>query len=614
MSRVVGIDLGTSFSLIAYLEGGRPVVIPNTEGSPLTPSVVGFLPEGRRLVGRGAHLQAHANPGATVFSIKRHMGSGYRVKVGDREYRPEEVSALILRKVKADAESYLQERVDKAVISVPAYFNASQRQATLDAGAMAGLEVLRAGLLLALAYGLDQKEARTVLVWDLGGGTFDVSILELAEGLFEVKAVNGNTWLGGDDYDQRLADYLAREFLGAYGLDLQHTLGPWRLKETAERLKAQLSSQEEVRLRMPFPVAGDHPPFWETRVTRARFEELTQDLRQRMIDPTRQALADARLRAEDIDQAILVGGASRMPGVRRLFRELLGQEPVPGTDPDEAVALGAALQAGILTGELPGRLLIQVTPLSLGIETQGELFAKIIPRNTPLPVSRSQIFTNAADGQTSMGIHVLQGEREMATYNVTLDRFELTDLPPLPRGQARVEVSFDMDVNGTLHVSATDLHSDQGRNIRVNPHFHTLSQLEIARIREEGEGYAEQDRAERQAVEMAIKAGNLARIAEQALAEAPGDMDDSLIEAMEGQVLALKAAVARGLSQEVEASLRELEKLVRRLQQETKPGVGKLGSTPYPRAEVDGHPLALAGSPVGLGVKSPGDEDFLVAL
>jgi len=598
--KAVGIDLGTTYSVVAHLEGGRPVIIPNAEDNRLTPSVVGFLKDGKRLVGQLARLQAIANPDGTIFSIKRHMGrrayleldslgddreiirqikrrigSDYWVRIGDKEYVPEEISAMVLQKVKADAESYLGEKIDKAVISVPAYFNVSQRQATVDAGAIAGLEVMRIidePTAAALAYGLDMEDIHTILVWDLGGGTFDVSILELGEGLFEVKAVNGNTWLGGDDYDQRVVEHLADEFQGQYGVDLrQNRVALQRLKEVAEKAKIELTDAERTRIRIPFIDAGHgSPEHWETTLSRATFEELTEDLRQEMVGPTRQALADAGLEPQDIDRVILVGGATRMPAVRELIRELMGKDPYEDIHPDEVVAMGAAIQAGILTGEVRGKVLVDVTPLSLGIETQGGISTKIIERNTAIPVSQSQIFTNAADNQTSMDIHVLQGERDMAVDNMTLDRFELADIPAASRGEARVEVAFDINVNGILHVSAHDLYSDNSHKLRISPRFYGLPGEEISRMIEEAERYAEKDQRQRQEVEIGIKADNMVRAARQAMEESSPNAQPSLADEVERGILEVQAAVTGGASKEIKSRTEEMERLVKALYEEAK--------------------------------------------
>jgi len=593
--RAVGIDLGTTFSLVAYLDGSRPVVIPSSEGSRLTPSVVAFLKNGRRLVGQLARRQAVANPDGTIFSIKRHMGrrtylnigslsrekelirqikrhmgSDYWIRIDHNEFTPEEISAMILEKLKADAEAYLGEKIEQAVISVPAYFNVSQRQATVDAATIAGIKVMRIidePTAATLAYGLDLEDAHTILVWDLGGGTFDVSILELGDGIFEVKAVNGNTWLGGDDYDQRIVDYLAGEFQKQYGIDLRkNKLIGQRLKEVAEKAKIELTDAESTLIRIPFINAGQgSPKHWEITLTRVKFVELTEDLRQRMIGPTRQALADAGLKPQDIDRLILVGGATRMPAVRELSLKIVGKEPYKDIPPDEAVALGAAIQAGILSGQIQGKVLIDVTPLSLGIETQGGLFTRIIERNTPIPTSQGQIFTNASDNQTSMDIHVLQGERHMAVDNITLDRFDLTGISPLPRGEARIEVAFDIDANGILHVSANDLYSDSQQKVRVSPRFYGLPEAEIARMVEEAVRFSEDDQKRREEVEISIKADNMVRAARQTIEEAELEANLDLVGEVEKAILEVQTALTSGDSAEIKSRTEALENEVRRL-------------------------------------------------
>ena len=601
MPKAVGIDLGTTFSLVAYLECGRPVVIPNREGSRLTPSVVAFLKNGKRLVGQLARQQAVANPEGTIFSIKRymgrqtyldlgglpgdkqpiqqikrHMGSDYRIRIDHNEYTPEEISAMILKKLKMDAEEYLGDKIEQAVISVPAYFNVSQRQATIDAAIIAGIKVMRIidePTAAALAYGLEMEDIHTILVWDLGGGTFDVSILELGDGIFEVKAVNGNTWLGGDDYDQRIVDYLTEQFQEQYGIDLRKDRAVCRrLKEVAEKAKIELTDSEATLIELPFINAGEgSPEHWEITLTRAKFEELTEDLRQKMIAPTTKALADAGLRPEDIDRLILVGGATRMPAVRKLSMKIVGKEPYKDIQPDEAVALGAAIQAGILMGQIQKRVLIDVTPLSLGIETQGGIFTKIIERNTPIPTSKSQIFTNASDNQTSMDIHVLQGERAMAVDNITLDRFDLTGISPAPCGEARVEVTFDIDANGILHVSASDLYGDGCQKVRVSPRFYGLPQEEIARMVEDAARFSEDDRKRRQEVEIGIKADSVVRAARQSIAEADVTASLKLMQEVEKAILEVQQAVADGDSTEVKLRTEALEKEIKALYQQREP-------------------------------------------
>lgn len=600
MSKVIGIDLGTTFSVVSYIESGRPKLIPNAEGSKLTPSVVGFLKDGKRLVGQLAKLQAAANPDGTIFSIKRHMGrrayldldslsddkeiirqikrhmgSDYWVKIDDKEYTPEEISAVILQKIKKDTEDIIGEKIEKAVISVPAYFNISQRQATVDAGKIAGLDVMRIidePTAAALAYGLDIEDVHTILVWDLGGGTFDVSILELGSGVFEVKAVNGNTWLGGDDYDYRIVEHLACEFQKEYGIDLRkNKVAMIRLKEKAERAKIELTNKEITRIKVPFIDAGrEGPKHWETILTRKKFEELTDDLLQKMVEPTKQALTDAKLKPEDIDRVILVGGSTRMPQVKRLFKDLMDKEPYMEIHPDEVVAMGAAVQAGILTGQIQGKILIEVTPISLGIETQGGIFTGIIERNTTIPTSQSHLFTNAADNQTSMDIHVLQGERPLAMHNMTLDRFEMTGIPPLPRGEAWVEVKFDIDANGILYVSAKDLHTDNSKRLRISPRFYGLPKGEIDRMIEEAKKYTERDQKEREEIEIGIKANNIIRAGQQIIEDVVEDVDESLIDEVDKWILEVKAALTGGNIEEIKSKTEELEERIKVLDRKIK--------------------------------------------
>lgn len=600
MSKVIGIDLGTTYSVVAHLESGRPKVIPNAEGARMTPSVVGFLKDGKRLVGQLAKLQAAANPDGTVFSIKRrmgrrayldldrlsddkeiirqikrHMGSDYWVRVDGKEYTPEEISAVILQKTKKDAEDYLGEKIEKAVISVPAYFNISQRQATVDAGRIAGLEVIRIidePTAAALAYGLDIEDIHTLLVWDLGGGTFDVSVLELGGGVFEVKAVSGDTWLGGDDYDQRIVEHLACEFQKDYGIDLRkNKVAMIRLKEVAERAKIELSDKEVARIKIPFLDAGrDGPKHWETVLSRKRFEELTGDLLRKMVEPTKQALADAGLKPQDIDRVILVGGSTKMPAVRELFKGLMGKEPYVEIHPDEVVAMGAAVQAGILTGRIHGKLLIEVTPISLGVETQGGVFTKIIERNTIIPASQGHLFTNGADDQASMDIHVLQGERPLAGYNMTLDRFEMTGMPPLPRGEAWVEVKFDINADGILHVSAKDLHTNNSKRLRISPRFYGLPKEEIDRMVQEAKKHAERDRKEYEEIETGIKADNMIRAGRRIIEDAGEDVDASLVDEVEKAILELKSALAGGNMEEIRSKTGELEEQIKALDRRIK--------------------------------------------
>lgn len=483
MAKAVGIDLGTTFSLVAHLESGRPRIILNSEGFKLTPSVVAFLGDGTGLVGKTAREEAFLNPEGTVFSIKRRMGSGCPVRIKGREYAPEEISAVILAKLKADAERRLGERIEKAVISVPAYFNMSQRQATVDAGRLSGIDVIRIidePTAAALAYGFELEDVHTLLVWDLGGGTFDVSVLELEGGVFSVKSVSGDTRLGGDDYTERIMEYGAGEFLKNQGVDVTGEKSAMALlREAAERAKEELSLREMSVI----SVKTGSGPALETAITRRRFEELTSDLLRRMVKPTEQALTDAGLKPKDIDRCLLVGGAGRMPQVQGLLKELVGKPAHMDIPPDEAVALGAAIQAGVLTGEVTGRVLVDVVPISLGIETEGGLFTKLIERNTPVPASRGRIFTNAADNQTVITVHVLQGEKALAEQNMSISVFDL-EVPPAPRGDSLVEVRFDVGSGGILRISAKDIRTDNSREVRISPRFYGLTEEEIRQMAE----------------------------------------------------------------------------------------------------------------------------------
>ncbi|MBX5436461.1 MAG: molecular chaperone DnaK [Alicyclobacillaceae bacterium] len=513
MAKVIGIDLGTTNSCVAVMEGGETVVIPNAEGNRTTPSVVAFTKDGERLVGDVAKRQAITNPDRTIISIKRHMGTDYKVRIDDKSYTPQEISAMILQKLKADAEAYLGEKVTQAVITVPAYFSDSQRQATKDAGKIAGLEVLRIvnePTAAALAYGLDKEGEQTILVYDLGGGTFDVSILELGDGVFEVKATSGNNRLGGDDFDQRIIDYLIDQFRKDTGIDLRNDrMALQRLKDAAEKAKKELSSTLTTTISLPFISAdASGPKHLEVNLTRAKFEELTADLVEATLAPTRQALQDAGLTPSQVDKVILVGGSTRIPAVQEAVRRLIGKEPSKGVNPDEVVAIGAAIQAAVLTGEVKDIVLLDVTPLSLGIETMGGVFTRLIPRNTTIPTSKSQIFSTAADNQTSVEIHVLQGEREMARDNKTLGRFTLTGIPPAPRGVPQIEVTFDIDANGIVHVSAKDLGTGKSQAITITSSS-GLSKEEIDRMMKEAEMHAEEDRKRRELVELRNQADQL---------------------------------------------------------------------------------------------------------
>jgi molecular chaperone DnaK len=507
--------------VVAVMEGGEPTVIPNAEGSRLTPSVVGFTKTGERLVGAQAKRQAIVNPERTIISIKRKMGTNERISIDGRQYSPEEISSMILQKLKRDAEAYLGDTVDSAVITVPAYFNDAQRTATKNAGEIAGLKVLRIinePTAAALAYGLDKKSNETILVWDLGGGTFDVSILEVGDGVFEVKSTHGDTHLGGDDWDERIVDYVAAEFKKEHGIDLkQDRQALQRLREAAEKAKIELSNVVQTNINLPFITAdANGPKHLDVTLTRAKFEELTRDLLDRCIEPYRQAIADAGLKEGDIDEVILVGGSTRMPMVQELVKKLSGKEPHRGVNPDEVVAVGAAIQAGVLAGEVKDVVLLDVTPLSLGIETLGGVFTKLIPRNTTIPTRKSEIFTTAADGQTEVTVHVLQGEREMARDNKSLGMFHLTGIPPAPRGVPQIEVTFDLDANGILHASARDRASGREQSITITGSSN-LSKEDIERMVREAEQYAEQDRRAREEAEERNKAEQLAYSAEKTL-------------------------------------------------------------------------------------------------
>ncbi|MGB9660892.1 MAG: molecular chaperone DnaK [Moorellaceae bacterium] len=535
--KVLGIDLGTTNSCMAIMEGGEAVVIPNAEGGRTTPSVVAFTKEGERLVGLAAKRQAIMNPERTIMSIKRHMGTSHKVRIDDKEYTPQEISAMILQKLKADAEAYLGEKVTQAVITVPAYFTDSQRQATKDAGRIAGLEVLRIinePTAAALAYGLDKGEDQTILVYDLGGGTFDVSILELGDGVFEVKATSGNNRLGGDDFDERIMNYLIDICRREHGVDLrQDRMAMQRLKEAAERAKIELSSVTSTNINLPFiAVTSSGPVHLDVTLTRAKFEELISDLVEKTVEPIRQALADAGLKPEDIDKVILVGGSTRVPLVQETVRRILGKEPHKGINPDECVAMGAAIQGAVLSGEVRDIVLLDVTPLSLGIETLGGVFTKIIERNTTIPTSKSQIFTTAADNQTTVEIHVLQGERPMAADNKSLGRFLLTGIPPAPRGVPQIEVKFDIDANGIVHVSAKDLATGKQQAITIKSSS-GLSEEEIQRMIKEAETYAEADRRRKEEVETRNQADSLIYQVERTLKEFKEKADKADVERIE---------------------------------------------------------------------------------
>ena len=529
MAKMIGIDLGTTNSCAAVIEGGKPVVIPNAEGQRTTPSVVAFTKAGERLVGEPAKRQAVTNAPRTVTSIKRQMGSDSRVPIDGKCYSPQEISALILQKLKADAEAYLGEPVTQAVITVPAYFNDAQRQATKDAGRIAGLEVKRIinePTAAALAYGLDKGDAHKILVYDLGGGTFDVSLMEVGDGVFEVLATGGDTHLGGDDFDNRLIDYIASEFQKENGIDLRKDrMALQRLKEAAEKAKIELSGLMSVNVNLPFITAdATGPKHLDVTISRAKFNELTQDLVDKTIGPLNQAMKDAGVTAKDIDKVILVGGSTRIPAVQEAVQRVTGKEPYKGINPDECVAIGAAIQAGVLGGDVKDVVLLDVTPLSLGIETMGGVFTKLIERNTTIPVKQTQIFSTAADGQTSVEVHVLQGEREMAAYNKTLGRFQLTGIAPAPRGVPQIEVTFDIDANGIVHVSAKDLGTGREQSIAITASSN-MSEEEIKKAVHEAEQYAAEDKKKKDEVETINRADQLIYQTERTMKEMEGKLD-----------------------------------------------------------------------------------------
>ncbi len=608
MGKIVGIDLGTTNSVIAVLEGGEPVVIPNAEGSRTTPSVVAFTKSGERLVGAPAKRQAIVNPENTVFSIKRFMGRRFEeveeerkrvpykvvkgpagdarvyIPVMGREYTPQEISAMILQKLKADAEAYLGEPVTKAVITVPAYFNDSQRQATKDAGKIAGLEVLRIinePTAASLAYGLDKKKAENILVFDLGGGTFDVSILEVGEGVFEVKATSGDTHLGGDDYDQVIVNYIADEFKREYGIDLREDRQALqRLKEAAEKAKIELSSVMETEINLPFITAdASGPKHLLMKLTRSKFEQLSEHLTQRLRGPVEQALRDAKLTPADIDEVILVGGATRMPMVQRLVREMLGKEPNKGVNPDEVVAVGAALQAGVLAGEVKDVVLLDVTPLSLGVETLGGVMTVLIPRNTTIPIRKSEIFTTAEDNQTAVEIHVLQGERPMAADNMTLGRFRLEGIPPAPRGVPQIEVTFDIDANGILNVSAKDLATGKQQSVRITATTN-LSKEDIDRMVREAQMHAEEDRRRRELAEARNQADSLAYTTEKTLREAGDRVPAEDRAALERLIADVRDAIKGEDISRIRRAMEELQRATYRLSEKLYGYAGAPGAGP----------------------------------
>ena len=588
MSKVIGIDLGTTNSVVCVMEGGKPVVISNAEGARLTPSIVGFTKTGERLVGQVAKRQAITNPENTVFSIKRFIGrawddteaerskmpyktvknsqGGVSVEIAGKQHSPQEVSAMILAKLKADAEAYLGEKVTQAVITCPAYFNDAQRQATKDAGTIAGLEVLRIinePTASALAYGEDKTHDHTILVFDLGGGTFDVSILELGDGVFEVKATHGNNHLGGDNFDERIIDWLINEFKREQGIDLaKDKMALQRLKEAAEKAKIELSSMVSTNINLPFITADQTgPKHLDLTLTRAKFEEMVADLVEATMGPTRQAMSDAGLKPADIDKVLLVGGSTRIPAVQEAIRKFLGKEPDKSVNPDEAVALGAAIQAGVLGGEVKDVLLLDVTPLSLGIETMGGVFTKLIERNTTIPTSKSQIFSTAADGQTSVEIHVLQGEREMAGDNKTLGKFQLTGIPAMPRGVPQIEVTFDIDANGIVNVSARDKATGNEQKIAIT-NTGGLSKDDVEKLRRDAESHAEDDRKRKELAEARNSGDASIYTAEKAMRDAGDKLSGDQKGRLENGIKAVREATAKEDVQAITQATNDLTQAV----------------------------------------------------
>ncbi|MBR6530388.1 MAG: molecular chaperone DnaK, partial [Clostridia bacterium] len=598
MAKIIGIDLGTTNSCVAVYEGGEPVVIPNPEGSRTTPSVIGFSKTGERMVGQIAKRQAIINPDRTISSIKREMGSDYKVEIDGRKYTPQEISAMTLQKLKEDAESYLGTKITQAVITVPAYFSDSQRQATKDAGKIAGLEVLRIinePTAAALAYGVDKEgNDQKIMVFDLGGGTFDVSILEISDGVFEVLATAGNNRLGGDDFDARLIDWMADSFKNEHGIDLRtDKTAHQRLKEAAEKAKIELSGMQSTMISLPFIYAdASGAKNLDMTLSRAKFNELTADLVEKSMAPCRQALKDAGLAPSEIDKVLLVGGSTRIPAVQDAVQRLVGKEPFKGINPDECVAVGAAIQAGVLGGDVKDIVLLDVTPLSLGLETLGGVFSKLIDRNTTIPVKKSQIFSTAANNQTSVEIHVLQGEREMARDNKTLGRFNLDGIPMAPRGVPQIEVTFDIDANGIVNVTATDKGTGKEQHITITSSTN-MSQEEIDRAVKEAEMHAAEDKALKEKIELKNNAENTVYQCEKAMADAGDKLTDADKAPINAAIEKLKASAAGEDVEAIKADMQALEQAMyaisEKLYQAANPGAEAAGADPNAAAGGEGY-------------------------